>query len=162
MTSPEKLRSMLEEARQEVGVADSKASILLATLGIGFGALLAGLISSSWTPDKLNGVGCICWWIGAFLALTSVSAAGSSIWPRYRRSAEAFHFFYWGNVAPYRSLETFKQALDRDVVTQDERVEHQLWNLSRLVDRKYWSVRAAIILAGLAVIFMLGAGLTTL
>lgn len=39
---------LLAEARTEVGYADQKASIILAALGIGFSAFLAGTYASDW------------------------------------------------------------------------------------------------------------------
>ena len=66
--------SILAEARNEVGAADHKASMVLAVLGIGFGALLAGLIARDWSPTELDVPGRTVWYVGALLADTAAAA----------------------------------------------------------------------------------------
>ena len=47
-------------------------------------------------------------------------------------------------------------SLEASTVTAAERVQHQLWHVSKVVNRKYTLIRVALLLAGAAsVIFVL-------
>ena len=70
--------TMLSEALAEVAIADTKASILLAALGIGFGSVFGGLLEGNWDPTTLRGPASILWLMGAVFALLSVGAAATS------------------------------------------------------------------------------------
>ncbi|GCE77577.1 Pycsar system effector family protein [Cellulomonas biazotea] len=140
---------MLAEARAEVGVADFKASMVLAALGIGFTAVLAGLIADDWSPSDLRVPGRIVWWVGAAAAMTSIGCAAAAVWPRYVKADVSGGIHYWGHVATFRRLEDLAAALDG--VPRSERgrarTRHQLWRLSLIVSRKYTLLRWAILLA---------------
>lgn len=138
---------MLAEARAEVSQADNKASLVLTALGIGYAAVLGGLLAGDWTPLQLCGAGRATWWLGAAAATAAVGAAAASVWPRYRRSDASEGVRYWGHVAGYSTLRAFAAALDSAPVDPTERTRHQLWHLSRLVARKYLLVRIAMALS---------------
>ena len=65
---------MLAEARAEVNAADQKASLVLAALGVGFGAVVGGLLARDWEPSDLTGFGEVLWWIGAALSLPRLTS----------------------------------------------------------------------------------------
>jgi hypothetical protein len=143
---------MLVEARTEVTYADHKASMLLAALGIGFGASLGGLLAGDWRPSDL-GSGQSLWWIGAGLAAVSVVAAAAAVWPRYRTPRKPPQdIYFWGQAAAFDSFESFTRALDHRPPDTEVRTRHQLWELSRIVRRKYLLVRIAFLSAGGAVL----------
>jgi hypothetical protein len=145
-------RAMLAEARTEVGYADHKASMVLAALGIGFGAILGGLLAGNWQPSD-QGRGEALWWIGTTLALGSLVVSASAVWPRYRKSAQPpDNVFYWGHVAAFESFEELSAALDRSPPSLNDRTRHQLWELSVIVARKYMLLRCAFVLAAAAVV----------
>jgi hypothetical protein len=143
--------AMLAEARAEVGYADQKASLLLAALGIGFGAIIGGLLAGSWKPSDQGG-GELAWWIGVCLAAASVGIAAGAVWPRYARRKVGSDVFYWGHVAALESFDEFTKALDANPPTSEERTGHQLWELSRIVARKYRLIRIAFVAAGCATV----------
>lgn len=149
---------MLAEARNEVGAADHKASMVLAVLGIGFGALLAGLIAREWSPHDLNMLGSIFWWAGASLAGLSVICAAGAVWPRFTLPHKTTEVFYWGHVATFNSQRELETALDKHPPRLDDRTRHQLFELSRIVARKYQCVRAAMVLSAIAAPLFLIAG----
>lgn len=151
--------AMLAEARNEVGAADHKASMVLAVLGIGFGAVLGGLIARDWNPGELNLAGRLLWWAGAASATLSVLCAASAVWPRFRLPPKNRDVFYWGHVAAYPGLAELGKALDRFPPSLEDRTRHQLFELSRIVARKYQCVRAAMRLSGLAAPLFLTAAL---
>jgi Family of unknown function (DUF5706) len=151
--------SILAEARNEVGAADHKASMVLAVLGIGFGALLAGLIARDWSPAELDVAGRTVWYVGALLAAGSVGAAALAVWPRFTVPPPSPQVYYWGHVAAFDSREALDASLDAQPPTVPARTRHQLYELSRIVARKYHWVRVAMRLAGASVPFFVLAAL---
>jgi hypothetical protein len=146
---------MLAEARDQVTHADQKASLILAALGIGLGALLGGMLSGDWNPTLLRGFGEVLWWVGAALAALAVLASAASVWPRYSRADLSQGIRYWGHVATYRSLAALSTALDENPSLERDRTRYQLWQLSRIADTKYRLVRIAMLAAGAAVVLLL-------
>lgn len=145
---------MLEEARTDVQNADQKASLLLATVGVGFGVIVGGQISSGWrAADALSVGGQVLWWIGAAMALASVVTASSAVWPRYRLDdAPKYGITYWGHAASFTDPVELQAALVREHADHEalitDRVIHQLWRLSRIVLQKYRWIRVSLLLAG--------------
>ena len=142
--------SMLSEALAEVAIADTKASILLAALGIGFGSVFGGFLEGDWDPSLLGRAASVVWWLGAVLALCSVGTAAYSLWPRYRRNRRPAEVYYWGHVTGFENFQAFVSNLEASTITAKERVQHQLWHVSKVVNRKYTLIRVALLLAGVA------------
>ncbi|MRJ76821.1 hypothetical protein GEV29_09755 [Aeromicrobium sp. SMF47] len=154
--APDVELAILAEARNEVGAADHKASMVLAVLGIGFGALLAGLLARDWSPRDLDAVGAFFWWLAAALASSSVAAAALAVWPRFTVPDRTKEVFYWGHAAAFESQRSLDAVLDRHPPRLEDRTRHQLFELSRIVAKKYRYVRLAMSLAGLsAPVFLL-------
>jgi hypothetical protein len=151
--------AMLAEARNEVGAADHKASMVLAVLGIGFGALLGGLIARDWSPSTLNPWGAVLWWAAAALTAASVFSAASAVWPRFTLPARTSEVFYWGHVATFAAQHDLDKALDRHPPRLEDRTRHQLFALSTIVARKYQLVRRSMALAAVAAPLFVAAGL---
>lgn len=148
---PEIEQAMLAEARAEVAVADHKASMVLTALGVGFGALLAGVIAGSWRPHELTGIYEVVWWFGAGLAGSSVVAAAAAVWPRWDSSRTTNGVYYWGDVAAHTTFQDLVDSLENDSATMERRTRQQLWALSRIVETKYRWVRRAFVLAAASV-----------
>ena len=118
--------------------------MILAAVGVGFGALAAALLARDWKPSELNGCGEFLWWIGAVLALVSVLAAGYSVWPRFSAKDVDEGIYYWGHVAHYRTFNGFTVAFNDSKPKREDRTMHQLWHLSRIVKKKHWGVRVSL------------------
>lgn len=142
---------MLSEARAEVAIADQKASVVLAASGIGFGAVLAGLLAGNWKPSDYSTSGEVFWWLGAAFAFGVVLSVAVALWPRFTTKSEAGLVTYWGHIARYRTLTEFHDALEASPVDAD-RTRHQLWRLARIVRLKYVCVRCALASGGVAVV----------
>lgn len=143
--------AMLAEARVEVSYADHKASMVLASLGVGFGAVIGGLLAGDWKPAN-QGDGEWAWWVGVCLAVASVAFAAAAVWPRYRRRAEREGLHYWGDVGLVPSYDELCRRLDEAPPSAATRTRSQLWVLSRIVATKYRLIRAAFVGAALAVV----------
>lgn len=152
--------AILAEARHEVGTADHKCQMVLAVLGIGFGAVLGGLIASDWDPRDLSGASQVVWFLGALLASGSVVAAAAAVWPRYSIPRNApTEVFYWGHVAALATPQQLDAALDARPPALADRTRHQIFELSHIVGRKYAAVRLAMVLAAASAPCFLIAGL---
>lgn len=148
---------MLAETRAEVGTADHKASLVLAGLGIGFGAVLGGLLAGDWSPGRLDGAALALWWLGAISAMASVALAGSAVWPRFDTSDADQGIFYWGHCTRFETFQTWAAQLDTQEYSLRDRNRHQLWALAHIVYAKYLRVRWALGLAAAATILFLAA-----
>lgn len=141
---------MLAEARVEVSYADHKASMALASLGVGFGAVIGGLLAGDWKPSD-QGDAEWAWWIGVCLAVASVGLSAGAVWPRYPRQGKSDRLYFWGDVASMSSYDELAKRLDEAPPAAGDRTRSQLWVLSGIVATKYRLIRAAFVAAALAV-----------
>ncbi|MFI1075193.1 Pycsar system effector family protein [Streptomyces puniciscabiei] len=75
---------LLGELRDEIARADTKASVLVAALGMTAG-LFTGLVAGrNWSPSRLSGPGTVLWWAGAAGLTLSLLALLLAVLPRYR------------------------------------------------------------------------------
>lgn len=153
---------LLEEAREEVGYADHKASLILAALGIGFSVVLGGLFASDWDPTKLSGFVETLWWVATGVAVYAVFAAASAVWPRLGDSSRRDELYYWGQVAQYDTADAFAKAVDGLSPDPEKRTADQVWQLSGIVKTKYDWIRHAMAAAGLSMALLLIVGLIEL
>ncbi len=145
------LGNLLDEAREEVGYADHKASIILAALGIGFSAVLGGMLASDWSPSDLGGWSQLFWWLSAVLAGLSVLASSLAVWPRLGNPSPGRGIFYWGQVARFASKQEFSKAIEMLQPSFEERTKDQLWELARIVTKKYRWIRRSMVLFSISI-----------
>ena len=136
---------MLQEARDEVISADQKASVVLAVLGLGFGAALSGLVDGAWHINGLAPWSQGLWWSGLTAGAFAVYFAGAAVWPRYRSLDVNDGVHYWGHAAQFTNLSELSQALDSQQTNHVMRTRHQLWRMSHVVTRKFHRIRMAMI-----------------
>lgn len=135
---------MLQEARDEVISADQKASVILAVLGLGFGATLSGVVAGEWHPSRLPPWSQVMWWSGLAAGALAVYFAGSAVWPRYTSADVSSGVHYWGHAAEFSSLTGLAEALDGQQIDIVARTRHQFWRLSHVVARKFHRIRLAM------------------
>jgi Pycsar effector protein len=157
------LASLLEDARDELNRADSKASLLLAAIGVIIGALIAGLAGSKWTPMRLETGAQAVWWAGVAAAAAGVVWIAASVYPRIHQPETLYPGMpaYYGDVAAYQDVNAFRDAISRAPEAR-ERLINQTYVVSKIVQWKYvllrrglLSISAAIIACMLAVIINL-------
>lgn len=142
---------MLSETRDDVQHADQKASVLLATLGIGFAAVIGGQLAGNFDSSSFSPCGQIFWWAGVVAAISSVALSALALWPRYRLDDRPkYGITYWGHIAAFKTLEDFDSAFSEQGEPTNRRGQHQLWRLSKLVLTKYRLLRLAIVCGGAA------------
>lgn len=135
---------LLAAAREEIVRADNKASLLLASLGIASGALLAGAIGGTWSPSGLEALPKILCWAAIASLVGTCGSLGYVIYPRtQRRSADPNLIAFFGdvNATPIAELEA---AIARTVDAVPQSLYDQLVQTSRIVEEKYRGVKIAL------------------
>jgi hypothetical protein len=153
------LTDLLANTRDELNRADSKASLLLAAVGVIIGALIAGLTGSEWTPATLGSGEQGLWWAGLGFAAIGVFCIAASVYPRIHQPGDMHPGLptYYGDVAAYRHIDDFRKAIGQAPDAR-ERLINQIYVISIIVQRKYVLLRrgllsllVAIIACGLAI-----------
>lgn len=154
------IQQLLLEARADVVQADQKASVLLAGLGIGFGAVIGGEMAGDFDPGQLPVAGGILWWAGCLTAAGAVWAAAAAVWPRYKLDDAPTHgVSYWGHAAAYEAVADLQKAFRERDHDDFDRHSHQLFRLSKVVLTKYRWIRSAMIAGGAAAALLTAATL---
>lgn len=130
---------VLAAAREELVKADGKASFLLATCGVVFGALLAAPPDGAWTPRVLATPANWVWWAGMAAASAGVGALVYTIYPRTGRQG----------TARISCFVDVLDAQDRDIIVAFSRTDlvlllDQIRRISQIARRKYTGIKLAI------------------
>jgi hypothetical protein len=148
------LEDLLDNTREELARADSKAALLLAATGVVVGALLAGLFAGKWTPFDLDSRIEWLWWLGVCAAAAGIFSIAGAVYPRLRPrgappppGAPA----YFGDVIKYKDIDAFRQAIEL-APSPKERLTDQTFVLSRIAWRKYVLLRLGLRLLLLAIL----------
>jgi hypothetical protein len=150
-------RRLLAETREELGKADAKAQILLASSGVVISVVLGGAIGGDWSPSDLDGGARIVWWVGVAVAAFGIASLGYAVFPRLLKSTEG-RLTYFEDVLRFADVYEFGKALTAEESRGDRDVE-QLFRLSTVVHRKYAAVRVAMGSLLLAVVLCAAAAL---
>jgi Family of unknown function (DUF5706) len=139
------LVDLLEDTREELARADSKAALLLAATGVVVGALFAGLIGGKWSPFELDTRVEWMWWLGVAFAATGIFSIAAAVYPRIRRRGvpRPGAPTYFGDVAAFRDIEMFRQAI-MQAANPQERLIDQTFLMSRIVQHKYVMLRIGL------------------
>ncbi|MGW5665660.1 Pycsar system effector family protein [Streptomyces sp. NPDC003758] len=138
---------LLSELRAEIARADSKASVLVAALGMTAGVFSGLLAGRKWTPAALSGPGELMWWAGAVSLAFSLFALLLAVLPRYRSGA-------WAPGQPLSYFGDIQQAvrhghLERALADTERRptdgLTRALTDTSRIAARKHQWIRAGLV-----------------
>jgi hypothetical protein len=148
--------SMIAHTREDIGRADTKASILLAALGVVGGSLTSAVLARSWSPDDFDIRVSWLWWASVGIFATALGALGYALYPRMRNpkgKAKAMTFF--GDVLdiPKADLEASIAA----AATEGIGLLTQLLELADIAHRKYRAVQLALWSVAAATAMMLAA-----
>jgi hypothetical protein len=150
-------KALLFESREELTRADAKASLLLATLGIGLSAILAATLAGDWTPFSLKEPYQAMWWIGSAWAGISFFCLCAAVYPKVKHKSTSGGITYFGDVAALKTEKELRVALRRSETDPHARTITQLHVISRLAGKKYAFIRAGLLTLGLAIAFTLAA-----
>jgi len=135
---------LLDEARQELGRADNKVSVLLASAGLAGSIIAASIAAGKWSPAVLPAWRQVIWWLGALSALTGIIALATALTPRMNHLGPASTMSYFGHAAQLTSAKDLLDILGRVSDHPLERVADQLLIVSKLVVFKYALIRLAL------------------
>ncbi|WP_369261309.1 Pycsar system effector family protein [Streptomyces sp. R35] len=138
---------LLTELRGEIARADSKASVLVAALGMTAGVFSGLLAGRNWTPRELTWAGTALWWAGAAALALSLFALLLAVLPRYRRGswAPGQPLCYFGDIQQAVQEGQLAAALadtDRDPAAG---LTAALTETSRIAARKHQWIRTGLI-----------------
>ncbi|MFF8940855.1 Pycsar system effector family protein [Streptomyces sp. NPDC014864] len=109
---------LLGELRGEIARADSKASVLVAALGLTAGVFTGLLSGHNWSPDELSAPGAVVWWTGTGSLALSLGALLLAVLPRYQGTwAAGRPLCYFGDIQRAARQGRLAEALadtDRD------------------------------------------------
>ncbi|MGW9372259.1 Pycsar system effector family protein [Streptomyces xanthophaeus] len=138
---------LLADLRAEIARADSKASVLVAALGMTAGVISALLAGKGWQPGSLSTPGTAVWWTGATALALALPALLIAVLPRYR-SAEwepGSPLSYFGDIRSAVRQGRLAEALaetDRDPTAS---LMAALAENSRIATRKHQWIRAGLL-----------------
>ena len=139
--------TLLDQVREELNRADSKASIVLAACGVGLAAFLGGVVASTWKPADIDNKVEWLWWFGAAAFAFGTASVALSICPTTEPKAKLPKLpSYYARLANYDDISSMRTAVEN--ANLDEIVYEQLYAVSEIVCKKY--KRLKIGLAGIA------------
>lgn len=152
------VEGLLDETREEIGRADTKANILLASAGVTaavlIGAAMGGDIRLSGAPGVVQLLAVL-----STLALGSgLALLGAAVMPRLGRPV-AGRARYFMEHAQHDGVEELREALEREHDDTDGRHLAQLLTLSRIVRRKYRLTQAGELSGGVGVMLAVATAL---
>jgi hypothetical protein len=145
---------LLGEAREELGRADNKISVLLGSAGLASSIVAAAIVAGRWRPAALPAWSQVIWWTGAAAALIGIVTLAVALTPRMNHLGPASTMRYFGHAAQLASATEVLEVLGRVSDHLLERIADQLLIISRLVVLKYTLIRLALVLFGVAVLFL--------
>lgn len=139
-------REIAAAAREEIGRADIKASLVFSASGVVVGALLAASLSGNWSPFDLDNRVEWLWWIGVAAAGSSLIFLGIAVYPKTRRQGKQNGplIAYYEDVVLTGSAG-LEEALEKTVANPRSAPLDQLLQLSLIVHSKYRSIRIGLL-----------------
>ncbi|MET8244656.1 Pycsar system effector family protein [Streptomyces sp. NPDC005202] len=138
---------LLTELRNEVARADSKASVLVAALGMTAGVFTGVLAGRDWTPSALSTAGTVLWWAGTGTLGFSLFALLLAVLPRYRSEkwTPGRPLSYFGDIQQAIRLGQLETALGNTWRDPTAGLTTALAELSRIAARKHQWIRTGLI-----------------
>ncbi|WP_240118058.1 MULTISPECIES: Pycsar system effector family protein [unclassified Streptomyces] len=138
---------LLADLRGEIARADSKASVLVAALGLAAGVFSGMLAGRNWSPTSLSGPGTVAWWTGIAALALSLFALLLAVLPRYRRDAWApgRPLSYFGDIQQAVRANRLEAALDDTERDPTAGLVAALTETSGIAARKHQWIRTGLI-----------------
>lgn len=150
------IEGLLDETREEISRADTKASILLASAGV-TAAVLAGVVAAGDIKFS-SALGVVQ--LLTVVAITALGAGlgflGAAVMPQLGKPTRGRARYYM-EYAQYDRVEDLREALDREGCDASGRHVAQLSVLSRIVRRKYRLTQAGELSGAVGVILAVAA-----
>ncbi|MFF9347992.1 Pycsar system effector family protein [Streptomyces sp. NPDC014734] len=138
---------LLLDLRSEIARADSKASVLVAALGMTAGVISGWLAGNEWRPDALSGPGTALWWTGTGGLATALLSLLMAVLPRYRGSTwtPGAPLTYFADIRRAARENRLAEALDATEDDATAALVIALAETSRIAVRKHQWIRAGLL-----------------
>lgn len=127
---------LLDETRDEINRADSKASIILSGSGVAVAVLAGALLAGDITLAKVDPVVQKIAGLAAALLILGIGLLGAAVIPRMGRPIPG-RARYFLDHAQYETLPELRKAVESEYGDRDARHLEQLLDLARLTRTKY-------------------------
>lgn len=129
-------RRLLDETREEISRADSKANILLAGASLAIALLGGAVLSGDLMIASTRGVVQLLAAVSATSAIAGLALFGLAVLPRVG-APQIGRARYFADHAQYASIDDLREAIAREAEDVERRHAEQLRDLSRIVRTKY-------------------------
>ncbi|MFE9554175.1 Pycsar system effector family protein [Streptomyces sp. NPDC006692] len=138
---------LLTELRAEIARADSKASVLIAGLGMTAGVVGGQLGARGWAPGELSTAGAGLWWTGTAALALALLGALMAVLPRYRGAtwAPGRPLSYFGDIQQAVRQDWLAQALADTELAPTASLMAALAENSRIAARKHQWIRGGLL-----------------
>ncbi|MFF2329970.1 MULTISPECIES: Pycsar system effector family protein [unclassified Streptomyces] len=138
---------LLLDLRSEIARADSKASVLVAALGMTAGVISGWLAGSEWRPSALSGPGSALWWTGIGGLAMALLSLLMAVLPRYRGStwAPGAPLTYFADIHRAARQNRLAEALDATDSAPAAGHVTALTETSRIAVRKHQWIRVGLL-----------------
>ncbi|MDX3747719.1 Pycsar system effector family protein [Streptomyces sp. AK08-02] len=138
---------LLVDLRTEIARADSKASVLVAALGMTAGVFSGLLAGRNWNPAALSVFGTVVWSAGAASLVLSLFSLLLAVLPRYRSEpwAPGQPLSYFGDIQQAVRLGGLEAALADTLRDPTAALTSALTETSRIAARKHQWIRTGLI-----------------
>ncbi|MCX4730171.1 Pycsar system effector family protein [Streptomyces sp. NBC_01363] len=138
---------LLLDLRSEIARADSKASVLVAALGMTAGVISGWLAGSEWRPNALSGPATALWWTGTGGLATALLSMLMAVLPRYRGSTwvPGAPLTYFADIRRAARQNGLPEALDATESAQAIALVTALAETSRIAVCKHQWIRVGLL-----------------
>ncbi|AXE79573.1 Pycsar system effector family protein [Streptomyces atratus] len=138
---------LLLDLRSEIARADSKASVLVAALGMTAGVISGWLAGSEWRPGALSAPGAALWWTGTGGLATALLSMLMAVLPRYRGSTwvPGAPLTYFADIRRAARQNRLPEALDATESARTTALVTALTETSRIAVCKHRWIRAGLL-----------------
>ncbi|WP_329276071.1 Pycsar system effector family protein [Streptomyces sp. NBC_01451] len=138
---------LLADLRTEIARADSKASVLVAALGMTAGVFSGLLAGRDWNPAALTTPGTVVWALGAAALVLSLFSLLLAVLPRHRTEpwVPGQPLSYFGDIQQAVRLGRLTAALADTERDPTAALTSALTDTSRIATRKHQWIRTGLI-----------------
>ncbi|MEU5958969.1 Pycsar system effector family protein [Streptomyces sp. NPDC047525] len=147
---------LLADLRSEIARADSKASVLVAALGMTAGVFSGLLAGRNWQPGELTAAGATIWWAGVLAFVSALFALLLAVLPRLRGTTwtAGRPLSYFGDIQQAVREGRLLQALAETEHAPLSGLTAALAETSRIAVRKHQWIRVGLIAFGVGTVLL--------
>jgi hypothetical protein len=140
-------RELLLDVKEERALADTKAALLLAGVGVIASVGASAIFGGAWTPGNLSTAAGVLWWIGNAGLVGAILLLAGVVYPRTSSGSSGNSIdtvAYFGEIRLHAGVDSLRAALTRSASDELTQLTRQLLRTSQLTARKYQLIRIAL------------------